>query len=301
MSVALPKLFVESPIQCEGISVFPLFAEGCSGLQYVLSDDALANESVLVTEVDEGGSVPDLLVENKGDERVLFLEGEELVGAKQNRVLNVSVLIGAHTKTAIPVSCVERGRWDYRSRKFARGRSSPSNLRRILKRSVSASLREKRGHRSDQNEVWREVERQQSSLKSSSPTSAMSDTFETHQDRIEEYLERLKPVKNSVGMAVAIADQLVCLDILDSPKTCEQVWERFVSGFILDALEAPSEYQQVSVSEVESLLLSVSGLSWEEAPTVGEGQDYRAENETTAASVLTFEDNLVHASVSLGV
>jgi transposase len=46
---------------------------------------------VTVQEVSEGGSVPDLLVENSGDTRVLFLEGEELVGAKQNRILNTSV------------------------------------------------------------------------------------------------------------------------------------------------------------------------------------------------------------------
>ena len=59
----------------------------------------------------KGGSVPDLLVENRGDVRVLFLEGEELIGAKQNRILNTSVLVAAHTKVKIPVSCVERGRW----------------------------------------------------------------------------------------------------------------------------------------------------------------------------------------------
>ena len=41
-----------------------------------------------VEEVSEGGSVPNLFVENKGDIRVLFLEGEQLIGAKQNRVLN---------------------------------------------------------------------------------------------------------------------------------------------------------------------------------------------------------------------
>ena len=110
MSVALPKLRVGDPVRHETLSVFPLFSEPNSNIEYRLSDEALADESLLVEEISEGGSVPDLLVENKGDVRVLFLEGEELVGAKQNRILNTSVLVAAHTKIKIPVSCVEQGR-----------------------------------------------------------------------------------------------------------------------------------------------------------------------------------------------
>jgi len=60
--------------------------------------------------------VPNLAVDNKGERFVLFVEGQELRGAKQNRVLNASVLIAAHTKTVIPVSCVEQGRWRYVSK-----------------------------------------------------------------------------------------------------------------------------------------------------------------------------------------
>ena len=48
---------------------------------------------------------------NPLDEAVLLYDGEELVGAKQNRILNVSVLVGAGAKMPIPVSCVEQGRW----------------------------------------------------------------------------------------------------------------------------------------------------------------------------------------------
>ena len=43
--------------------------------------------------------------------KVLLYDGEELVGAKQNRILNVTVLVGAGAKLPIPVSCVEQGRW----------------------------------------------------------------------------------------------------------------------------------------------------------------------------------------------
>ena len=158
MPVAFPKIRVGEPVRHQRLSVFPLFTSPAQEVDYRLSDVALADESILVEEVDEDGSVPELLVENKGDQRVLFLEGEELIGAKQNRIINTTILVAAHTKTKIPVSCVEQGRWGYDSERFgSSGCHSPSKLRHTLKASVSQSVRQHRGHRSNQGEVWREV------------------------------------------------------------------------------------------------------------------------------------------------
>jgi hypothetical protein len=128
-----------------------------------------------VEEVSEAGSVPTLTVDNRSDTLVLFLEGEELRGAKQNRILNTSVLVAAKKKTTIPVSCVERGRWDYKTRQFgSSGTRSSTNILYALKSSVAKSLKEQRGHRSDQGEVWAEVDRVQSALGTDSPTRALS-------------------------------------------------------------------------------------------------------------------------------
>ena len=48
-----------------------------------------------VTEVSESGSVPTLLLDNTADEALFLLDGEELIGAKQNRILNTTILIAA--------------------------------------------------------------------------------------------------------------------------------------------------------------------------------------------------------------
>ncbi len=188
MSVAFPEVRVGDPVRHESLSVFPLFATTASPVEYLLADEGIGSGTLTVEEVSQAGSVPDLLVENKGDIRILFIEGEELVGAKQNRILNSSILIAARSKTKIPVSCVEAGRWGYKSRHFgSSGSHSPSKLRHFLKASVSDSLRTGRGHRSDQNKVWEEVARQQKSLGTDSGTSAMSDTFHAYEERVTEY------------------------------------------------------------------------------------------------------------------
>ena len=40
------------------------------------------------------------------------------IRAKQNRILNLTILVGGGKKLLIPVSCVKQGRWSYRSRDF---------------------------------------------------------------------------------------------------------------------------------------------------------------------------------------
>ncbi len=302
MSVALPQVRVGDPLRHEALSVFPLFSDPSGDVDYCLSDVALADKSLLVEEVDEGGSVPDLLVENKGDVRVLFLEGEELVGAKQNRVLNTSVLVAAHSKIKIPVSCVEQGRWRYRSRYFgSSGSHSPSKLRLALKASVSRSVKEKRGHQSDQGEVWKEVSSLHASHGVTSDTHAMSDAFDSYQDRIATYREKLDYVEKATGMAVAIGDRVVSIDLFDKPSTCEKVWGRMLSGVVFDAIEAGAVDKAVTVADVEQLLTVAGDLPWEPSDTVGEGEEYRAESGSgDHASALAFDQTVVHGSVLTG-
>jgi len=299
MAVAFPEIRVGEPIRCNGLAVFPLFAEPGAGVDYALSDDAITEGTVTVEEVSESGSVPDLSVENKGDIRVLFLEGEELIGAKQNRILNTSVLVAAHSKTKIPVSCVEAGRWGYRGRSFgSSGSHSPSKLRYALKSSVSRSVKLKRGHRSDQGEVWEEVARQQSALGASSGTSAMSDTFEAHRKRVSEYQERVHYVDGAIGVAVAVGGKVVSCDLFDKPSTCEKVWKRLLSGVVLDALEAKAGEAHAEPAEVERVINGLGDQPWEHADPVGEGEELRAASDQgDHASALVFDDVVVHGSV----
>ncbi len=139
MSVNFPEVRVGQPLRYKSLSVFPLFTESNGNIDYLLADEAIGEKLLTVEEVSEAGSVPDLLVENKGNTRVLFIEGEELIGAKQNRILNTSILIAAKSKARIPVSCVEQGRWGYKSKFFgSSGSHSPSKLRYAMKASCMA-------------------------------------------------------------------------------------------------------------------------------------------------------------------
>lgn len=297
----LPDVRVGDPMRHEALAVFPLFSALDGQVDYLLADEAIGAGSITVEEVSEGGSVPNLLVTNQGDSRVLFLEGEELRGAKQNRVLNTSVLVAAHSQTPIPVSCVEQGRWRYRTRHFESGGShSSSKLRHILKKSAYRSMKAGHGYTSDQMQVWGEVTRQMDSLGSSSETSAMADTYETYQGRLAEFRESLKYVEGATGMAVAVGPKVVAVDLFDKPSTCAKVWDRLMSGVVMDALEAGPADQLAQRSDVEGLLARLREGVWESAPAVGDGQEYRYDPDAeTHASALVCGDSVLHGSVAV--
>jgi hypothetical protein len=298
----LPEVRVGEPIRHEMLSVFPLFSTPGEGVDYLLSDEAISAGSVTVEEISEGGSVPNLLVKNDSDSRVLFLEGEELRGAKQNRVLNTSVLVAARSRTPIPVSCVEQGRWHYRGRQFASSDSySSSKLRHYLKGSVSRSLRAGYGHSSDQMAVWKEVSRQAMSLGAASETGAMADTFDTYRERLAEFREKLKYVEGATGVAVGVGKQVVSLDVFDKPETCRKVWDRLLSGVMMDAVEAPRSEEIAGPADVEALIGRLRSAPWAPAPAVGEGQEFRSDADPqTHASALVFADSVLHGSVVVG-
>lgn len=82
---------------------------------------------------------------------LLLLDGEQLVGAKQNGILNMTVLVAAQTAVTIAVSRVEQGRWGYRARHSALSDVSLyAGLRAKKSAWVGRLLREGRGHRADQ-------------------------------------------------------------------------------------------------------------------------------------------------------
>ena len=127
----------------KNMTLYCLLSAHEAPVDFLTLDEALEREALVITEVNEGGSVAELKVANRSDQKVLLLDGEELVGAKQNRVLNVTILIAPQSETVIPVSCVEQGRWSYRSRQFgSESRAMSAKLKRRKSETVAMNLRQ---------------------------------------------------------------------------------------------------------------------------------------------------------------
>jgi hypothetical protein len=134
-------------------------------------------------------------------------------------------------------------------------------------------------------------------------TCAMSDTFQAHEGNVAEFREKLHYVDGACGLAVAIGNKVVAVDLFDKAATCRKVWQRLLSGYVLDALEAnaaasETEPNQAEAADVERLLATASVMPWHKADPVGEGDEYRAsQGDDVHASALTLDGSPVHVSV----
>ena len=128
-----------------GVQVFGLRWPLEGGPPYRTLDEALAAGTLEVTEITEGGSVPLLKVFNRGAEPVFLMAGEQLVGAKQNRILNTSLLVPAGSELTVPVELRRGGTLGLSLGQVRqRGNMSHGKLRKLLSGHVHDSYRDAR-------------------------------------------------------------------------------------------------------------------------------------------------------------
>jgi hypothetical protein len=270
----------------------PLLAPGSAEPDWLTLTEA--GDKVTIEEIDEGGSVPTLRLRNGADWPVLLLDGEELVGAKQNRVLNTTVLVAAQATVTIPVSCVEHGRWSYRSRGFvASEHSLYASLRARKVARVSESIRRGDGHTGNQAEIWEDLAAKATFLHASSATDAMNDVFMRFGGALRQAGESLAAQPGQVGALVYLCGRWLGLDALAAPGLFARAWPRLCSGYAADALgREPRVGLRPKPSSVLALLKSVTAVS---SPAVGLGAEHRFESKAVHGAALVVEGRVVHA------
>jgi hypothetical protein len=279
-----------------------------NGAAYVVLDEALAAGEVEITEISEMGRVPELLVRNRGARPTLIVDGEELLGAKQNRVVNLSILVAGRTDLPIPVSCVEAGRWRARSRSFASApRTQYATGRAKRMADVTASMRLEGNRLSDQSSVWADIAEKSARLRANSPTGAMEAIFTQHASFMDSCVNALRPVDDQVGALFAIGERLVGLDLFDAPSTLRKLLPKLARSVAVDALDEQATHvrpgsrpEGVSGPFVrppaEWFLSAVSDSPYHSAPAVGIGEDLRLTANGISGGALLAEGRIVHLS-----
>lgn len=294
----LQHIELGNPQRYRNMTTFPLFLASKGSVPLLSLDVALQNGHIEVTEVDAGGSVPELKLVNRSEDLVLLLDGEELEGAKQNRVLNASILVAGNSEIVIPVSCSERGRWRYTSKLFSSSGHTMSYSGRSGKASsVAASLGLTGKHRSDQPKVWASIDKLAALAQVKSSTSAMRDVHDSFKKRSAEYLSACPCLPDQKGLLVAIDGEVVGFDLLTSDSAFGDYHEKLLRSYATDALlsRAPDE-TPVSADSAHAFIQQASLCEEKEYPSVGLGTDYRYNGLTMTGFALVHDDAIVHAA-----
>jgi hypothetical protein len=278
--------------------LFPLMRRSApfQPLDYLLLEDGIAQGKVRVTELHAGGSVPELRLENNADLPVLLVDGEELVGAKQNRVLNLTILAPAKHTTVIPVSCVEAGRWRMESADLKPAEHFMYSLGRGERvTQVTASMRSNGTRNSDQGAVWRNIASKATRLKTSSPTGAMSAIYERHANAVEEFARAFTWQEGQCGVAFAISGRILGLEIFDHPEVMRRFFQKLVRSYALDALDAALAGNQPASVEGVCALVSQIGVARSFAEqALGIGKDVRFTGPEITGAALWAHERYVH-------
>jgi hypothetical protein len=309
ISAALRSIDIAPPVRFENLLMFPLVLrddEQPGIAEYRTLDDGLNRREVEITEISEQGSVPELRVLNRGSSPVLIVDGEELVGAKQNRVVNLTILVAPQSELTIPVSCVEAGRWRARSRAFTsapRAQYSSGRAKRMSQ--VTRSLANDGMAFSDQAQVWSDIADKFAHLKASSPTGAMEALFTHHGSFIDACVERCQPIARQVGALFTIDHAIVGFDLFDSPDTLRSLLPKLVRSVALDALDRGGERVSPPTAHADHgtvtfatglFLGTVSTAGSHASPGVGLGTNLRLTGQGVTGAALAAEGRVVHLS-----
>lgn len=292
------ELTVGTPVNNQSAQIFPLFGANGNASDYILAFQAIARHLAFFRETSDAGNVSALVVENRSEKTILLIEGEHLIGAKQNRIVNTSLIVGAKSILEVPVSCVEQGRWSYRSHSLCPDGSHPcSKIRRALRKSVKQNLFRHGKYLSDQGEIWDSIENLHAAYGVNSPTGAMSDGHNAYVEKIDKFKDRLKYVDDAIGMAVAVEGRLLMLDVFDQPNTCHVFWDRLVSGLFFDAERAKNASEQMEKKDIQRLLEKTDEIEWQPAPPIGAGKKFTGDLSGTSVELLKLGDATIHASL----
>jgi hypothetical protein len=281
------------------LTVFPLLAPDGTGPDYLTLEQALDQNLIQITELDNEGSVPELKLNNMGIEGVLIIEGEELVGAKQNRIVNTSFLVAGKTEVIIPVSCVEQGRWSYRSERFESGKKMMhASLRRAHQEDVRFSLKRGNGYRSDQGRIWRDIEEKSSRMNVGAPTGAMADVYESYDDKLSEFIDNFKLIEWQVGAVFAINGQILGVEGFGCHDTFMRFFDKLVKSYALDALDNSASRQAKSAppDKARRFIASAVKSEGEGHRSIGLGINITFESRSVSGAGLVEKDRVLHLS-----
>lgn len=266
--------------------------------RYFLYQQAQDAGVISIEEVSEAGSVGMLRVANRADRPVLLVEGEVLLGMKQTRVLNLTILVPAASVLNVPVSCVESGRWHSVSEE-ATGKAAVNlapSVRAAKTVTVARSMRSAHSFASDQNAVWVGVDRILDGHGADAPSRSYADLARNSRP-LTNLAATVEPAPGQVGVIACVAGRVACADMFEAPEVLASTWTGLVASYQAEA--AMSDTKPLGAradAAARRWFRSIALGSPSVGPELGVGSHLTVVAPDLEAAALVHESRVVHLS-----
>ncbi len=228
----LDRYALGSPVSYHNVTIVPIVLTSSEKIQkedYVSLAEAKRNGWVEISEMPTGQEVSRLYVRNLAKKPLLLLSGELLLGGKQDRVVAKDTVVPPGEEMAVPVFCVEHGRWTGETSKFDYSDSmAPQSVRKM------ATF-------GSQQQVWDEVGDYNKRAKAEPETSSVRGGLYNQEvqsridDDLKNFTQALDSQDNVVGLVYVVNGEIGSFELFGSPELLNSTREALLRGFLADA------------------------------------------------------------------
>ncbi|MCS7233986.1 MAG: hypothetical protein NZ900_07795 [Synergistetes bacterium] len=288
------NLEVREPMFLRNVVIYPLQApeEGFSREFLTLEDGGFS-----ISELD-APNIDSVMFRSLSNTPFFILDGEELLGAQQDRVVNTSLWLEGAEAFEIPVSCIEQRRWGG-GKVFSPGTTllTPS-LRKVLCEGVTRSLSEGKGYKSDQRSLWNSINKTLTTLKVSSKTFSFHDAYNNLKNEIESYIEEMKDLGEEISGFVIETPALIAVDLFGSRRILSRFLKKLLRSYLIEGFVGKGRVN-LSVKRIKSFIKStlISGFKDYFTPSSVSKEIRFGESSELLGKVLIVEESILHLSL----
>lgn len=223
------EAMIREPVFLRNLTIHPVTLPDANGIDVASVEEVLDSSSGGFRELDIP-RIDEIEFDNGSDRPVLMLDGEEITGSLQNRIIAASSLVEPNISRNIAVICAEEGRWNELGA-FKTGYCSYPAIRALLSRRTKRDT-------GLQSNVWKEIERKLTATKTLSSTSSMHDIYTNLQDEVDRYLEDFESLNHETSGFISIAGgKILGCDIFCGPSVYRKFEKKLLRSYALDAIE----------------------------------------------------------------
>ena len=280
-----------------GITLFPLM-NSMDAIQYITLKEAYENQLIKISEISDSGSVPELNVVNLGQKNILLIDGEELAGAKQNRIINTSIMIPIKGDLVIPVSCTEEGRWSYNTPTFYDSDElATSSIRASKVNNVSNNLNNHMSYASDQSDIWNNIRAMRNKDNISSRTGSMKDVYDHKRTLLDMITGHFPIQKGQKGLMVYYNNKFIGLDVFSSETAYQQYHKKLLRSYMISIPNSNASILNNTIDiDTELILKNIKACNEKIFRSNGVGNDHRYTGYGMVGLMLSVENQFIHAA-----